>query len=492
MRILLVLPPTAERPTYPEPPAGLLYVASALQRAGHEPTVLDAYRNTISPAQLVATVREGSYDIVGFGGITTCYAYVKLASRLIRETLPSVHLIAGGVLSSALDLLLTHTPIDVVCLREGEVTAVNIVNRLAEGKRDFDDIKGVAFTRNGETVKTPAQPMIANLDEIPFPNYDLIDMEIYALDAMRDPIFSVEPSSRTFYRPGMRVFNLKTARGCTNACTFCYRHLLGYRQHSLDYVIGHIKHLRDRYNIHFLRFGDELFTRNKQWVIDLARRLRDERIDIRYVVHGVRTDNVDRELMDAIKASGGVTAFIGFESGSQTILDVMRKNVTVEQNISAIRTIRESGLDVLAQTVIAMPGETTRTIDETIDSLVRSEIDVEWVSINYAQAYPGTWLWDYAVSHNMITDKERYLLGLGSSNSLLLNYTTVPQMETARWEWRIRKALLLARYRRHGRIIDRIKSWDPRLYSFLVAVQREGFVSAVKSGFQYVLSKYHG
>lgn len=81
MKILLVLPPTAEKPAYAEPPAGLLYVASALKRAGHKVTILDIYRNYLPPSQLLQTIINDNYEVVGFGGITTCYWYVK---KIIR------------------------------------------------------------------------------------------------------------------------------------------------------------------------------------------------------------------------------------------------------------------------------------------------------------------------------------------------------------------------------------------------------------------------
>lgn len=485
MKILLVLPPTAEKPSYAEPPSGLLYVASAMKRAGHQPTILDIYRNYVTPQELLDIVRTNNYETVGFGGITTCYWYVREASHLIRRQLPSVHLIAGGVLSSVHELLLQNTPIDVVCLGEGEITATQVINRLATGNREFDDIKGVIFRKDGRMVRTPRQPYIDNLDDIPIPSYELIDMNTYGFDAMRDPIFSVDIPSKKFYKEGMRVFNIKTARGCTNACAFCYRHFLGYRQHSVEYVINHIKYLQERYNIHFLRFGDELFTRDKDWVIRLAQRLITENVNIKYIVHGVRTDNVSPELMNALKKSGCVTVFIGFESGSQRILQEMRKNVTVEQNIQAVRTIIESGLNVMVQTVIGMPGENNETIGETIDSLVKTKVSPEWLSINYAQAYPGTWLWQYGRREGLITDQEKYLIEMGKSHDLFLNYTSIPDETMKKWRKQILTSIVRNKYKSTGKFICLLGTFNPRLYSLGIAYQREGLKFVLKKVVHY-------
>jgi anaerobic magnesium-protoporphyrin IX monomethyl ester cyclase len=474
MKVLLVLPPTAEKPAYAEPPLGLLYVGGALRKAGAEVAIIDIYRNYISPEQLLEIVRDNGYDVVGFGGITTCYGYVKEASKLIRAALPSASLIAGGVLSSASEILLNNAPIDVICMGEGEVTTVKVVERLSEGRREFDDIMGVSFLRDGEIVKTHRQEYIRDLDEIPIPDYDLIDMDTYAFNAMEDPFFSADESSRELYRSGMRCFNLKTARGCTNACSFCYRHFYGHRQQSVGYVIEHIRYLQEKYNIHFFRFGDELFTRSKEWVMDFTRRLLSEKINIRYVVHGVRTDNVDKELIENLRESGCIAVFIGFESGSDKILKVMRKNVTVEQNIQAVRTILDSGIQVLVQTVIGLPGEDGATIKETTESLKQSGIAPEWVAINYAQAYPGTWIWKYAIKNRLVLDPEKYLIEIGKSDNLLFNYTDCSEAELRSWRWSILRSLLRHRAAATGSLLDRLQALHPKVYSLVSTYKKEG------------------
>ncbi len=482
LKVLLVLPPTAERPVYAEPPLGLLYVGTALNKAGFETSIIDIYRKYISPEEFTDMVRRGGYNVIGFGGITTCYGYIKEAAISIRKRIPSVHLIAGGVLSSAYEILLKNTPIDVICMGEGEITVVNIVKRLAEGRREFGDINGVSFLNGSKIIRTPQQEYIKNLDELPIPDYSMINMDIYAFDAMKDSFFAAEPSCRAFCKEGMRSFNLKTARGCTNSCTFCYRHFYGYRQHSVKYVIDHIRSLQERFNIHFFRFGDELFTRNKEWIIEFSRQLIESGIKIKYIVHGVRTDNVDAELMSALRSSGCVSVFVGFESGSGKILKVMKKNVTVEQNIKAIKTIRASGLNVLVQTVIGMPGEDDETIGETVSTLIKSGIDPEWVAINYAQAYPGTWLWRYAVDSGLISDPEAYLIGIGKSDTVIYNYTSCALSRITGWKWRIIRSLLLERAKRMINPLSALEALDPRLFSIGSTFRSRG----IKAGFKKI------
>ncbi len=489
MKILLVLPPTAERPAYAEPPLGLLYAGTALKAAGHEVAILDAYRKVVKPSDLLDEILKNGYEAIGFGGISTCYGYVKEASGLIREKTPAVHLIAGGVLSSVYELLLKNTSIDVVCMGEGEITAVNIINRLSEKGRNFDEIKGVSYLSASGIVKAPQEPYIKDLDSLPIPDYSLIDMDTYAFDAMKDPFFSLDPSCKALYRSGMRCFNVKTARGCTNSCSFCSQHFIGHRQQSVEYAINHIKYLQKTYDIHFFRFGDELFTRDKAWVIRFAERLVEEGINIRYIVHGVRTDNVDGELIEALKRSGCITVFIGFESGSAKMLEVMRKNITVEQNIAAIRVIRSSGMNVLVQTVIGMPGEDDATVNETIASLSKAGAEPEWVAINYAQAYPGTWLWKHALERGIIPDPEKYITGMGLDDSAFINYTGQPDDVVMSWRWRIIRSLLSNRVHKYHRPIDIAQSIGPKFYTLGDIYKKEGLVPALKKGAGYLARK---
>lgn len=159
-------------------------------------------------SQILDFLKNDRYGAVGFGGISTSYWYVKRLARLIRERFPDVHLVAGGVLSSAWKLLLAHTPIDLVCFGEGETVGVEVFQRLATSGRDFDGIKSIAIRKNGNVIRTPMRDYIENLDDIPFPDYGLLKIEEYLLDPMKDLVFGASESARELYRPGMKLLNI--------------------------------------------------------------------------------------------------------------------------------------------------------------------------------------------------------------------------------------------------------------------------------------------
>jgi anaerobic magnesium-protoporphyrin IX monomethyl ester cyclase len=429
----------------------------------------------LNQSQILSILKNESYDAVGFGGISTSYWYVKRLAHLIRERIPELHLVAGGVLSSAWKLLLTHSPIDVVCFGEGETVGVEVFQRLATSGRDFDGIKSIAVRMNGNVTRTPMRDYIENLDDLPFPDYSLLKIEEYLLDPMQDLVFRTSASASNLYRPGMKLLNIKTARGCTNRCAFCYRHFTGHRQHSVEYVVDHMKYVQDRFNVHFVRFGDELFTRDPQWVEAFCDALEKENMNIRFMILGVRTDTVSKKLLQRLVDVGCVGAGFGFESGSQIILDEMQKNTSVAENIEAIKLANEVKLTTSVYIVLGMPSETETTVKETADALVKAEVRAECVGINFAQAYPGTWLYYWARNHGFITDEDKYLDLLGQTTDYSLNFTKVPTPMTRSWRWGVIKALLEAEWRRSGKIVDYMKSLNYYLYSVITNYQQQGW-----------------
>ncbi len=426
-------------------------------------------------------LKSDHYDAVGFGGISTSYWYVKRLAPLIRSRIPGIHLVAGGVLSSAWKLLLTHTPIDVVCFGEGETVGVEVFQRLATSGRDFSGIKSIAIRQNGNAIRTPMRDYIENLDYIPFPDYSLLKIEEYLLEPMKDLVFRTSASASRLYQPGMKLLNIKTARGCTNRCTFCYRHFTGHRQHSVKYVIDHIKYVQDEFNVRFFRFGDELFTRDPEWVLAFCDALERENMNIRFIILGVRTDTVSKKLLQRLIEVGCVGAGFGFESGSQIILDEMQKNTSVAENIQAIQLANEVKLTIFVYIVLGMPSETETTVKETADALIKAGVRAECLGINFAQAYPGTWLYHWARKRGFITDEDKYLDLLGQTTDYPFNFTRVPAQMVKGWRWGVIKELLKAEWRSSRKVLDYVKSLNYYLYSVVTNYQHQGWRGPVLS-----------
>jgi radical SAM superfamily enzyme YgiQ (UPF0313 family) len=325
---------------------------------------------------------------------------------------------------------LNHACVDVVVTGEGEITATELFDCL-EKKRSYEDVRGIAFKKNGKICFNPDQKQISPLDNIPFPPYHLLNIEDYLFDPSTHRRFSQAFDVENFIKEGKKVFSIKTARGCTHRCSFCYRHMHGIRQHSVDYTIALMKHLYENYNVGLFEFDDDLFTSSKKWLKQFCEAVRDSGMKILFSVDGARVNTVNREILLELKDVGCRCIEYGIESGSQKMLDVMNKNVKVEDNLKALQLTKEAGLITTPQIIVGMPGEDNDTIKENLSLLKKSNIYP--IAITFATAYPKTWLYEYALDKGLIKDEEAYILSLANASDFTLNFTEYPDRTVQRW-----------------------------------------------------------
>ena len=389
MKILFVNVPSRAGPGGLFSPMGLLYAAGACMRAGHEARIHDLYLDP-DPWQAIG---EFNPDIIGFGGIATSYGRFKALSAEVRERCRGVRQIVGGPLASCLPLIYEHCKVNAIFTGEGEVSLP-------------------AYLNTGLVLKDVPQ---VELDTIPLPPYDLIDPSKYLT-----PDFPVMAS-----------------RGCTHRCLFCYRHMQGHRQHSVGYVMKHLDFLYDEFGITRFNMADELFNRDKNWVMAFAKEM--ENRNYRYRLAGARVDLMDEEMIWALKESGCTQINYGQESGSDKILAELRKGTTVAQNVTVTRATRRAGIDCPVQLVIGSPSETRETIRETARFL--EEVGERSPSVNYLTPFPGSPIWLWATGTGRIRDQERYLdtISKKESSSPVVNLTQEPYLEWRLWGYRLKK-----------------------------------------------------
>jgi hypothetical protein len=242
------------------------------------------------------------------------------------------------------------------------------------------------------------------------------------------------------------------AKGCVARCTFCHRFEKGYRVSPSDSIINHMKMLKEKYNVKYIKIGDENFGSYKNETIKLIRAMKS--LGMLWRVSGVRAHTVNLDVLKLWKENGCVGVSYGNETGSPTILKVMEKKVSLEQNIKALKDTYEAGLITQVQLVLGMPGETDETIEETINFLIRTmpyypdyyrNKIAYLVSLNYAQALPGTPLYEYAREHGFIgkdlDSEEAYLLKISDTdaydNDHFTNYTQQPLLKVLSWRPKI-------------------------------------------------------
>jgi len=442
-RILLINVPSRRGKGGKMLPMGLLYAGSIIERCGHSVKIYDPYLNDENLTKLdngdyleLEKILEDYHpDIVGFGGIASSFGRTKKISRYINKNYPNVLQISGGPLASVYELLLTKTYVNLVFHGETERTLPAFLNRYCN-RLPYADIPGISTISSiGEIHRNPLAPQIENLDEIPIPNYNLLDLKAYHLDEMY----------------------MITSRGCTNRCSFCYRHMKGHRQHSVPYVINIIKSIIEKFAFKRFVFSDELFNANKEWVFDFCDTLERENLKISFRT-SMRADKVDEFMLKRMKDVGCTEINYGQESGSDTILKEYRKGIDVKTNTLITLLTRKQGLKCPVQIVIGSPSETSSTIRETTDFLIG--LDEGDLSINYLIPFPETPIWKYVEKNQLVADVENYLDEIAHwGGSPVLNLTQTPNHIWRTWSFQIKSEVNLAILKKERKMLKYTYQW---------------------------------
>ncbi len=473
--ILLINPP-CRLPTLI--PLGLGYIASVMRLGGYPVEVLDINGFGYPDEKVAEIIRSSDFDIVGIGGLTSTYKYVKWLSGIIKKEKPSVPIIAGNMVSTAHpELLLKNSSVDIAVIDEGELTFKELVS-IIETKRALDGVKGVYYKNSdGSITKTPPRERITDLDSLPFPAWDLFPMEIY-----------LNNSTTSVGSFGLRQINISSVRGCPYECTFC-SHPFGRKvaRRSPKSIISEIKELKRLYNIGYIMFSDDLFLVNEAQVMEFCDMMISERLDIKWAAAG-RVNLVNERVLRAMRKAGCVELGYGFESGSQVILDRMKKHVAVKQAEEAISMTRKAGIRVYGSFIFGMPGETRYTMNETLKFIKRTRLPIS--RFFYATPYPGTELYEIARQMGRLPhDEDAYIESLGEMRTtFLVNLTGFTNKDLVKAKNDAESAAR-RNFNASLKIELFLQNWQRRYILFLIEVKNKGIGSAVRAVFLRALRK---
>jgi radical SAM superfamily enzyme YgiQ (UPF0313 family) len=220
---------------------------------------------------------------------------------------------------------------------------------------------------------------VGDLDALPFPAYDLIDLTRY-----HESVFRRTPAA-----------TMITSRGCPYQCVYCWfpQTIYGHkwRAQSAERVVAEMEHLHREFGVREIRVDDDIFELNRQRVLDVCRLLQEKDMDLTWAPQ-CRPDRMDPEMLGEMKKAGCSRVLYGCESASQEILDKMRKNGKVEDIEKATRWTKEAGIDVHNCFIIGFPWDTTKTVEETIEYAYN--LNAEFCQFGIATPLPGTALMD--------------------------------------------------------------------------------------------------
>lgn len=352
----------------PYPPLGILYLSAYLKRAGFSVEVFDATFQDFDDFD--AALRRTRPRIVGlYANIITRENVFRLSRMAKAAGVGSV--VVGGPDASEWAGQYLANGVDVIGTNEGELTLEELIPvLLSEERGNLDAIRGIIFRRDGGIHRTPPRPAIRDLDSLPWPDREALRMEDY---------FRAWKSHH-----GESAVSLITARGCPFHCSWCSAEVFGHthRQRSPKDVVDEMVMLGERYAPDMFWISDDVLTINRQWTREFVDEVRRRGAAHRFECLS-RADLVDREILEGLASSGCFRVWYGAESGSQKVLDSMRKGTRVEQVREAARATQAAGMEVGFFILLGYPEETTADIRMTIDFLKETRPDAVGTSVAF-------------------------------------------------------------------------------------------------------------
>jgi radical SAM superfamily enzyme YgiQ (UPF0313 family) len=366
--------PTEQQIMRPYPPLGPLYVAAYLRREGFRVAAFDC-TFAQDEQEFARALREHDPPVVGIHAtiLTRPWAGRMIA---IAKAQGRTVMVGGPDPASYVEEYLRDHGADYVVVGEGEETARELLAALlGETETRPSTIPGLAFRDGERIVYTPPREKLKDLDRLPRPALDLVDVPRY-LRAWKE-------------RHGYTSLHLITNRGCPFTCAWCSRAVYGrsYRQRSPENVAEEMRYLKETYQPDRLWIADDVVGIDRRWIT----RWRDALVARDAVIpfEGIcRVDLINETVLRDLKEAGCRRIYYGAESGSQKVLDAMRKGFTVEEIYRACRLTRSAGIEIGLFTMFGYPGETAEDVRRTI-RLVK-EICPEFAGFSVAFPLKGT------------------------------------------------------------------------------------------------------
>ena len=453
MKFLLINPPIGVFYEAVVPPIGLAYLAAALRQAGHQAEILDINLWRWPPDEVRRRLAASDADAFGITGLISQYTYNKWLADTIKEEYPDRPVIQGGMMVSAMPKIMLEESLstDFVVVGEGEQTLVELADAL-EGHRPLQSVKGLWYhdpAQPGKLIVTGHRPDMPDVDPLPYPAWDLVDIPAYWQSRAR------AREMHLIYK-NKRFIPLLATRGCPYRCNYCHRFADDrLRQRSTESVLAEIDHWRAIYDIEYVDFQDELWGLSKQRAKEFCQALKATGWNITWGC-SIRLNVIDEEMIRMMVESGCVFVSFGVESGSEEILINMNRRMKREVIVRGWNIVKKYKLTHLPSFMIGYIGETPETIRETVDLVCQMDVGSFAGWFRYVTPLPGTQLYEYAKVKGLIQDEKAYIeeagktfAGLTTFDKLLVNLTEMSDEELRDWrEWG-RREILRHHLRRH-------------------------------------------
>ena len=367
MKIVLIRPPRRHpmEQSLMVPPLGLAYIASSAKSAGHEVEIWDAYIERWSWEELERRLQGLNVDVIGFSAMTPMWDVVTRAIKIARKS--TRWMVVGGPHPTAVkfDIFNGLPELDVGVVGEGEDIFVNLLRWFEHGG---ELPKGVLHPDHAFRHTEPP-----NIQTIQRPSRELLNNAHY-----RYPLIGEQ-----------NIGTMITSRGCPFRCSFCDKSVSGsrWRARTAQDVVDEMEEMSTDLGIHFINIYDDNFTLHRHRVLEICKEIQRRGLTLSWKCEG-RVDNVDVEMLQAMKDAGCVMIAFGVESGNPKSLELLRKDIQIEQTQKAFQLMRTVGIQSLAYMILGVPGETEEEVWQSIR--FTRDIQADYVQFSSLTAMPGT------------------------------------------------------------------------------------------------------
>ncbi len=397
----------------PYPPLGTIWAASVAREAGFKVDLFDTNLRR-SPSEISNALSSASTLVVyddGFNYLTKmCLTTMRNAAMEMIRTAKSAGKLVIVCSSDSSDHFEKYLNggADVVIIGEGEIALKELLHLYEKGLEPDQNFPGIAYLENGEIVKTPSRNVLKDLDSLPLPAWDLVDIEAY----------------KRVWAQGKYPFslNIATTRGCPFKCNWCAKPIYGNRYNSRtpQNVVDEIQLLQKNYGVSRFWMCDDIFGLKPGWVQEFNTALKERNCQIQYKIQSRADLLVKDDTIEALSESGLYEAWIGAESGSQKILDAMDKGTTLNQIKESTTKLQKLGVRVAYFIQFGYLGETEEDIRLTLDMIEDNRPDDIGVSVSYP--LPGTKFYEMVKSElgekaNWTDSDELAMMFSGTFNS---------------------------------------------------------------------------
>jgi len=382
------------------PPLGMLYIATILRKEGIEVSIMDEAAQGFSMKDTVDWVKKEDSDILGFSTCSSSGRKAAIVAQKVKKENPNIIIVFGNFYATfnAKRILKKYPFVDLIVRGEGEHTTLDLVKTL-EKKGNLKKVLGIAFRKKNRIIATPDRPLIRDVDSIPFPDRELLDVEYHNTTA------GINVAPRKFS-------SFISSRGCVFRCRFCGCRRLArnlWRPRSVENILEELHLLASEGYKQFL-FVDDNFTLNPKRVIKICQRIRKEKVDVEWFAEG-RVDQCPYDMLREMVKANCRMIYFGIENASQKVLDYYDKRITPEQAEAAVKNARKAGVDVIVTSfILGAPNETRQEIRNTLKFAQKLQVDIP--QFNILATFPGTDIWDELKMKGFLNEDQYWETGI--------------------------------------------------------------------------------